>query len=81
MLIVWNNFDGIEELKIWLLEMKNVGIIVFVVLNNKDSWIKCVVEKFDLDYVVCVLKLIVCGFKLVEKKLGLKLFEMLMVGD
>ncbi|MEM5200218.1 YqeG family HAD IIIA-type phosphatase, partial [Enterococcus faecium] len=48
-LIAWNNPDGTEELKTWLLEMKNAGITVLVVSNNKDSRIKRVVEKFDLD--------------------------------
>ena len=76
-----NNPDGTEELKTWLLEMKNAGITVLVVSNNKDSRIKRVVEKFDLDYVARALKPTARGFKLAEKKLGLKPSEMLMVGD
>ncbi|MDU1888837.1 MAG: YqeG family HAD IIIA-type phosphatase [Enterococcus faecalis] len=80
-LIAWNNPDGTEELKTWLLEMKNAGITVLVVSNNKDSRIKRVVEKFDLDYVARALKPTARGFKLAEKKLGLKPSEMLMVGD
>ena len=60
--------------------MKNAGITVLVVSNNKDSRIKRVVEKFDLDYVARALKPTARGFKLAEK-LGLKPSEMLMVGD
>ena len=80
-LIAWNNPDGTEELLTWILEMKNAGITVLVVSNNKDSRIKRVVEKFDLDYVARALKPTARGFKLAEKKLGLKPSEMLMVGD
>lgn len=67
MLIVWNNLDGIEELFIWILEMKNVGIFVVVVLNNNLKCVVWVIEKFDFLYVVWVMKFLVRGINIVKK--------------
>lgn len=80
-LIAWNNPDGTEELLSWILEMKNAGIPVLVVSNNKSSRIKRAVEKFDLDYVSRALKPTTRGFKAAEKKLQMKPEELVMVGD
>lgn len=80
-LIAWDNPDGTEELLNWILEMKNAGIPVIVVSNNKSSRIKRVVEKFDLEYVSRALKPSTRGFREAERKLNLKPEELVMVGD
>ncbi|EOH97261.1 HAD phosphatase, family IIIA [Enterococcus moraviensis ATCC BAA-383] len=80
-LIAWDNPDGTEELLTWILEMKNAGIPVVVVSNNKSSRIKRAVEKFDLEYVSRALKPSTRGFREAEKKLNLKPEELVMVGD
>lgn len=66
-LIAWDNPDGTEELLTWILEMKNAGIPVVVVSNNKSSRIKRAVEKFDLEYVSRALKPSTRGFREAEK--------------
>lgn len=80
-LIAWNNPDGTEELLVWIEEMRNAGLPVIVVSNNKDSRIKRAVEVFELDYVARAMKPLTKGFKEAQKKLNLKPEEMVMVGD
>ena len=66
-LIAWNNPDGTEELKNWLLEMKNAGIPV--------------VAPFGLKYVHRALKPFSRGIKQGYQQLGLKKEEVVMIGD
>lgn len=80
-LIAWNNPDGTEELWTWILEMKNAGIPVVVVSNNKSSRIERAVQKFELDYVSRALKPSTRGFREAQKKLNLLSDELVMVGD
>lgn len=80
-LIAWNNPDGTEELLVWIEEMRNAGLPVIVVSNNKDSRIKRAVENFELDYVARAMKPLTKGFKEAQEKLNLKPEEMVMVGD
>ena len=55
-LIAWNDPDGSEELKNWLLEMKNAGIPVIVVSNNNSERVARAVAPFGLQYVHRALK-------------------------
>ncbi|MTD39257.1 YqeG family HAD IIIA-type phosphatase [Erwinia sp. CPCC 100877] len=80
-LIAWDNPDGTEELWTWIVEMKNAGIPVMVVSNNKSSRIKRAVEKFELEYVSRALKPTTRGFKEAIKKLDMAPSEIVMVGD
>lgn len=80
-LIAWDHPDGTEELLTWILEMKNAGIPVLVISNNKSSRIKRVVEKFDLPYVSRAMKPLGRGFAAAQKQLGITADEMVMVGD
>jgi HAD superfamily phosphatase (TIGR01668 family) len=80
-LIAWDNPDGTEELWTWIVEMKNAGIPVVVVSNNKSSRIKRAVEKFELEYVSRALKPTTRGFKEAIKKLNMEPSELVMVGD
>lgn len=80
-LIAWNNPDGTAELLQWISEMKNAGIPVIVISNNKASRIQRAIEKFDLEYVARAMKPTTKGFKEAESKLNLKREELVMIGD
>lgn len=80
-LIAWDNPDGTEELFHWLEEMKNAGIPVVVVSNNKSSRIKRAIERFELAYVSRAMKPFSKGIKEAQRKLGLPNDEIVMVGD
>lgn len=80
-LIAWNNPDGTEELKNWLLEMKNAGIPVIVVSNNNSERVARAVAPFGLKYVHRALKPFSRGIKQGYQQLGLKKEEVVMIGD
>lgn len=80
-LIAWDNPDGTEELKSWLLEMKNAGIPVVVVSNNNDRRVARAVKPFGLLYVPRALKPFSAGIKRGYQKLGVTKDEVVMVGD
>lgn len=71
-LIAWNNPDGTEELKNWLLEMKNAGIPVVVVSNNNSERVARAVAPFGLKYVHRALKPFSRGIKQGYQQLGLE---------
>jgi HAD superfamily phosphatase (TIGR01668 family) len=80
-LIAWNNPDGTQELLNWILEMKNAGIPVVVVSNNKSSRVERAIQQFELDYVARALKPFARGIRSAQKKLNLSNDEVVMVGD
>lgn len=80
-LIAWNNPDGTPELKQWINEMKEAGILVMVVSNNKAERVYRAIKHLDLPYVSRAMKPFKKGFKEAQKKLNLQPDELLMVGD
>ncbi|WP_430612242.1 YqeG family HAD IIIA-type phosphatase [Enterococcus sp. DIV0876] len=80
-LIAWNNPDGTQELKSWLLEMKNAGIPVVVVSNNNNERVARAVAPFELQYVHRALKPFSRGIKQGYQMLGLKKEDVVMIGD
>lgn len=80
-LIAWNNPDGTEELLLWIEEMKNAGIPVVVISNNKAVRIERVVNQLGLKYVQRAMKPLTKGFKEAQKLVDLPKDQILMVGD
>lgn len=80
-LIAWNNPDGTPEMRAWLHELRDAGIIVVVVSNNTQKRVARAVEKFDIDYVYWALKPFNIGIRRAMKKYYLKPEETVMVGD
>ena len=80
-LIAWNDPDGSEELKNWLLEMKNAGIPVIVVSNNNSERVARAVAPFGLQYVHRALKPFSRGIKQGYRQLGLQKEDVVMIGD
>lgn len=80
-LIAWNNPDGTPEMRAWLHEMRDAGVIIVVVSNNTTERVRRAVEKFDIDYVAWAMKPFNYGIKKAMKRYGLKADETVMVGD
>lgn len=80
-LIAWNNPDGTPELKQWIKKMKEAGIPVIVVSNNKASRVAHAVEHLGLEYVSRAMKPFTKGFKEVERRFELPKESLVMVGD
>ncbi len=80
-LIAWNNPNGTEELRHWLVQMETAGIPVVVVSNNNAQRVGKAIEPFGLDYIPRALKPFSRGIRQACEKLGLSAEEVVMVGD
>lgn len=80
-LIAWNNPDGTKELLHWIDTMKEAGIPVVVVSNNKAERVERAISHLELDYVARALKPLAKGMNEAANKLGLPKKEIIMVGD
>lgn len=80
-LIVWNNLNGIKELKDWMMFLKEVGIFLIVIFNNSYCWVEWVVLFLNLFFVFWVFKLFLFGIIWVRMCLGFEVSEVVMVGD
>lgn len=80
-MIAWNNPDGTEELHHWIATMREAGIPVIVISNNKEERVARALKKLDLDFVASAKKPFSKGFKIVEKRYNLPKESLIMVGD
>lgn len=80
-LIAWNNPDGTKELLHWIETMKEAGIPVIVVSNNKAERVDRAISHLGLAYVARALKPLAKGMNEAAVKLGLPKNELVMVGD
>lgn len=80
-LIAWNNPDGTPEMRQWLHDLRDAGIPVVVVSNNKYERVKRAVEQFDIDFESFALKPFTFGINRALKKVDVKPEEVLMIGD
>ena len=80
-LIAWNNPDGTAELKSWLKDMKDAGIDVMVVSNNKQERVKRAVEKFDVPFTSRAMKPFARGINRALAELSVSPESAVMVGD
>lgn len=80
-LIAWNNPDGTPELLHWIETMKNAGIPVIVVSNNKAERVSRAIHHLELDFVARAMKPLTKGFKEVQTTYRIPKDKMIMVGD
>ncbi|RZI49933.1 YqeG family HAD IIIA-type phosphatase [Lactococcus kimchii] len=80
-LIAWNNPDGTPELLAWLSEMRENGLKVIVVSNNKRERVARAVEKFGVEYIWRALKPFSWGIKKALKRFDERPENAVMVGD
>lgn len=80
-LIAWNNPDGTSEMRQWLHDLKDAGIPVVVVSNNKYERVKRAVEKFDIDFEAFALKPFTFGINRALKRFDVAPSEVVMIGD
>ncbi len=80
-LIAWNNPDGTPEMRQWLHDMKDAGIPVVVVSNNKYERVKRAVEKFGIDFEAFALKPFTFGINRALKRFDVTPNEVVMIGD
>ncbi|HLR92179.1 MAG TPA: YqeG family HAD IIIA-type phosphatase [Atopostipes sp.] len=80
-LIAWDHPEATEESVRWIERMKEAGIPVIILSNNKGDRIQKVAEILDLEYVALSMKPSRRAFRMAEKKLGLPKENLVMVGD
>ncbi|BDD40080.1 YqeG family HAD IIIA-type phosphatase [Streptococcus ruminantium] len=80
-LIAWNNPDGTPEMRQWLHDLREAGIPVVVVSNNKYERVKRAVEKFGIEFEAFALKPFTFGMNRALKRFDVKPSEVVMIGD
>ncbi|QTH47499.1 MULTISPECIES: YqeG family HAD IIIA-type phosphatase [Streptococcus] len=80
-LIAWNNPDGTLEMRKWLHDLRDAGIHVVVVSNNKYERVKRAVERFEIDFEAFALKPFTFGIDRAIKRFGIEREEAIMIGD
>lgn len=80
-LIAWNQPDGSPEMRQWLHGLRDAGIPVIVVSNNKYERVKRAVAPFGVDFEAFALKPFTLGIKRALKRVGLSPQQVLMIGD
>lgn len=80
-LIAWNNPDGTPEMRQWLHDLRDAGIPVVVVSNNKYERVKRAVEKFGIEFEAFALKPFTFGINRALKRFDVKPSEVVMIGD
>ena len=80
-LIAWDNPDGTPELLAWLLDMRENGLKVVVVSNNKQARVARAVEKFGVQYIWRAMKPFAWGIKKALRLLDERPENVIMVGD
>lgn len=80
-LIAWNNPDGTPEMRQWLHDLRDAGVPVVVVSNNKYERVKRAVEKFGIEFEAFALKPFTFGIDRAKKKFDVKPSEIVMIGD
>ncbi|MCE2140978.1 YqeG family HAD IIIA-type phosphatase, partial [Streptococcus thermophilus] len=76
-----DNPDGTPELLAWLSEMRENGLKVVVVSNNKQARVARAVEKFGVDYIWRAMKPFAWGIKKALRLLDERPENVIMVGD
>ncbi|HFI0419348.1 TPA: YqeG family HAD IIIA-type phosphatase [Streptococcus suis] len=80
-LIAWNNPDGTPEMRQWLHDLRDAGIPVVVVSNNKYERVKRAVEKFGIEFEAFALKPFTFGINRALKRFNVQPYEVVMIGD
>ena len=80
-LIAWNNPDGTPEMRQWLHDLRDSGIPVVVVSNNKYERVKQAVEKFGIEFEAFALKPFTFGINRALKRFNVQPHEVVMIGD
>jgi HAD superfamily phosphatase (TIGR01668 family) len=80
-LIAWNNPDGTPEMRQWLHDLRDAGIPVVVVSNNKYERVKRAVEKFGIEFEAFALKPFTFGINRALKRFHVQPHEVVMIGD
>ncbi|CYV08503.1 YqeG family HAD IIIA-type phosphatase [Streptococcus suis] len=80
-LIAWNNPDGTPEMRQWLHDLRDAGIPVVVVSNNKYERVKRAVEKFGIEFEAFALKPFTFGINRALKRFDVQPYEVIMIGD
>ncbi|HFI0043291.1 TPA: YqeG family HAD IIIA-type phosphatase [Streptococcus suis] len=80
-LIAWNNPDGTPEMRQWLHDLRDAGIPVVVVSNNKYERVKRAVEKFGIEFEAFALKPFTFGINRALKRFDVQPYEVVMIGD
>ncbi len=80
-MIAWNNPDGTPETRQWLHDLRDAGIPVVVVSNNKYERVKRAVEKFGIEFEAFALKPFTFGINRALKRYDVQPHEVVMIGD
>lgn len=80
-LIEWDRADATEDLIAWFQQMKDAGIQVVILSNNKEARVKKFADPVGIPYIFQAQKPLGKGFKRALALLDMKPEEVLMLGD
>ncbi|MFD2046135.1 YqeG family HAD IIIA-type phosphatase [Ornithinibacillus salinisoli] len=80
-LVAWDVREATPEVKDWFKQMKDQGIKVTIVSNNKEERVKFFSEPLETPYVFSARKPLRKAFKVAAKEMGLQRDEMVVIGD
>lgn len=80
-LISLKNPNATEELQQWVQQLKDAGIRIILVSNNRGIRIQKVAEQLDLEYVFPSLKPLHKGFRAAIKLADIEKKNIVMIGD
>ncbi|ETT82386.1 YqeG family HAD IIIA-type phosphatase [Viridibacillus sp. FSL R5-0477] len=80
-LVEWDRPDATEKLIEWLKTIREAGIQVMIVSNNKELRVKAFADPLELPYIFNARKPMGNAFKRALKRLNMQRHEVVMVGD
>ncbi|MGE7919543.1 YqeG family HAD IIIA-type phosphatase [Viridibacillus sp. NPDC093762] len=80
-LVEWDRPDATEKLIEWLKIIREAGIQVMIVSNNKELRVKAFADPLELPYIFNARKPMGNAFKRALKRLNMQRHEVVMVGD
>lgn len=80
-LVEWDRPDATEKLIEWLKTIREAGIQVMIVSNNKELRVKAFADPLELPYIFNARKPMGNAFKRALKRLNMQHHEVVMVGD
>ncbi|MUK87057.1 YqeG family HAD IIIA-type phosphatase [Ornithinibacillus sp. L9] len=80
-LVAWDVREATPEVVNWFKQMKDHGIKVTIISNNKEERVKFFSEPLNAPYVFSARKPLRRAFKVAAKEMGLEREEIVVIGD
>lgn len=80
-LVAWDCPDATPEIIEWLADMKEAGILVTIVSNNKEPRVKAFSVPLNIPFIARAQKPLNTAFVQARKQMGIKKEETVVIGD